>query len=135
MMRPLSKGTIRLASTDPLDAPLIDPGFMSNKQDIAAAVRGISIGLKIAESPYFAPYAKYSNTPLPGCESLFCNDRPLSECYKYLACYVQTFTLTTFHPAGTARMGNATNPEAVVDERLRVRNVAQIGRASCRERV
>src|SRR5699024_3621566 len=35
-------------------------------------------------------------------------------------------TLTTFHPAGTARMGNATNPEAVVDERLRVRNVARL---------
>ena len=126
LFRPRSKGTVRLASTNPFEHPLIDPQYFSVKQDLVAIVRAMSIGLKIAESPYFAPYASYSKLPVPGCESDFCPDRPLSECYKYLACCVQTYTLSTFHPVGTSRMGNSTNPEAVVDERLRVRNVARL---------
>jgi len=124
--RPVSKGTVRLASSDPFTAPLIDPAYFSNKQDLVSVVRAMSIGLKVVESSYFAPYVEYSKIPLPGCELAQCPNKPLSECYTYLACCAQMYTFTTFHPVGTCRMGNQTNPKAVVDERLRVRNVRNL---------
>ncbi len=118
LFRPLSHGTVRLASSDPLQAPLIDPAYLSNRQDLAAIVQGISIGMKIAESAYMAPYLRYSALPIPGCS--FCADkRPLSRCLSYLACVVQTDTYTTFHPVGGCAMGNDSS-QAVVDGRLRV---------------
>ena len=54
---------------------------------------------------------------------------PFKQCYAYLRCVAQTFTPNIYSKpsvVGTARMGNATNPGAVVDERLRVRNVRNL---------
>lgn len=125
MFRPLSRGTVRLASSNPLDYPLIDPAYFSVPQDLIASARTISTGFQIVESEYFAPYVRYSPLPVPGCS--FCTDgRPLSQCYSYLICVLQTYTLTTFHPLGSNRMGNASSTDAVVDERLRVRGVARL---------
>ena len=125
MFRPLSRGTVRLASSDPLRYPLIDPAYFSVTQDMVASVKTISTGFKIIESPYFAPYVQYSALPLPGCS--FCTDgRPMSQCASYLTCALQTYTLTTYHPVGSNRMGNASSADAVVDERLRVRGVSRL---------
>ena len=123
VFRPLSTGSIRLASADPFASPLIDPAYFSNRQDLVAITRAMSMGIAITESSLLSPYMKYSSVPLPGCQ--FCTDgRPLSRCYSYLACVAQTFTLTSFHPVGSCRMGNGSSTDAVVDERLRVRGVS-----------
>lgn len=122
LFRPRSHGTVRLASAHPLAAPLIDPAYLADRQDLASIVQGMSIGLRIAESPAMAPYIAYSQLPVPGCS--FCTDgRPLSACLSYLTCVAQTYTWTTFHPAGGCPMGGNGSRVAVVDERLRVRGV------------
>ena len=125
VFRPVSSGTVRLASTNPNDSPLIDPNYFGNPQDLVAMVKTMSTGLGIAESQYMSPYISPVN-PQPGCEQTFCNDRPLSQCLKYLACVAQTFTFSTWHPCGSVPMGNATSSAAVLDERLRVRNVRNL---------
>lgn len=122
LFRPTSSGTIRLSSNNPFDHPLINTNYFSNQQDLAATVRTMSVGLKIAE--YLSDYLTYTPVPVPGCK--LCNDRPMSACYTYLACVAQTVTFTTFHPCCTCRMGNSSNPKAVVDERLRVMNVQKL---------
>lgn len=123
--RPRSRGTVRLASRDPFASPLIDPAYFSDPQDLAAVVRGMSIGLSIAESPLMAPYLRPFELPVPGCKRCSSGSGGggrlvQSTCPSYLACVAQTYTLTTFHPVGTCRMGNSSNPAAVVDERLRL---------------
>ena len=60
--RPRTRGTVRLASRNPFDAPLIDPDFFGNPQDLAAAIRAANIGLRVFE--YMAPYLQYSQLPV-----------------------------------------------------------------------
>ena len=62
--RPLSRGTLRLASRNPFDAPLFDPAYYSNQQDLAAATQIASIGIKMLESQYMAPYIQGSQFPV-----------------------------------------------------------------------
>ena len=121
-----SEGTVRLASADPFDHPLIDPQYFSDPADLATVVRTMSVQFKILESEYMAPYvhSHREQLPMPGCQ--FCPDKPVSECYSYLACVAQTHTWTTFHPIGSCRMGNATSVDAVVDERLRVKGIRNL---------
>ncbi|KAI2807427.1 hypothetical protein BLOT_005362 [Blomia tropicalis] len=121
--RPLSRGTIRLASTNPLHAPLIDPQYFSEPKDLVSTVKIAITALKVMESPLMAPYVKNTQIPIPGCERWWCIDRPLSQCYKYLKCMIQTNSYTTFHPVGSCSMGNVTSTNACVDERLRVRGI------------
>ena len=127
--RPQSRGSVRLASRSPMDAPLIDPAYYSNNQDLISTIRAMNLGLQAAETPGMAPFIRYSQIPIPGCEVVFCRDRPMSQCYGYLACIAQTYNLSFFAGpdlVGTVRMGNGTSPDGVVDERLRVRNVSRL---------
>ena len=64
--RPLSSGTIRLASANPFDSPLIDLNYFSNPQDLASFIRIMSLGLQIMESPYMAPYVTFGSIVEPG---------------------------------------------------------------------
>lgn len=95
--RPRSRGTVRLRSSNPFDAPLIDPNFFGDPQDLAVAVDVLSTGMQLAEGDYFRQYARIYDRPIPGCR--LCSDgRPYYRCYSYLACVAQTITATSFHP-------------------------------------
>lgn len=83
--RPRSRGTVRLASRNPFDVPLIDPAYFTDKYDLAVAVDVLSAGMGMAEGEYFRQYAHYYNRPLPGC-ALCTDGRPYYQCYTYLAC-------------------------------------------------
>lgn len=63
---------------------------------------------------------RYNNLKIPGCHELeFLSD-------DYWACQAQHYTLTIYHPVGTAKMGPDDDPMAVVDPRLRVRGVRNL---------
>ena len=62
--RPLSRGTVRLASRNPYDVPLIDPAYLSNQQDLIALTQTASIGIGMLESQYMAPYIWGSQLPV-----------------------------------------------------------------------
>ena len=104
-MRPRSRGTVRLASANPSDRPLIDPNYWSDMHDRDMAVRGLKLAQKILAAAPLAPYV--SREVLPGPEVRTDED--------YFA-YAAAMAKTDHHPSGTCRMGS--DPDAVVTPRL-----------------
>lgn len=104
-MRPRSRGTVRLASADPKDAPLIDPNYWSDPHDREMAIRGLKLAKDILSSGPMAKYVK--RVVIPGPEVQTDQD--------YID-YANATAKTDHHPAGTCRMGN--DPQAVVTPRL-----------------
>ncbi len=106
--RPASRGQITLASTDPLDQPLIDPAYLSAPGDLPQFVAGIQ---KLREIFRAKPLADILGRELgPGHEA---------QSEAEIASYVRDRASgTIFHPVGTCKMG--ADERAVVDPSLRV---------------
>ncbi|MFB9866422.1 GMC family oxidoreductase [Vreelandella sulfidaeris] len=111
-LNPTSRGSVRLKSSDPRQAPAISPNYLSTPEDRKVAADSLRITRRIAEQPAFAKYAP--EEVKPGVE--YQSDDELAR----LAGDIGT---TIFHPVGTARMGREDDPMAVVDAHLRVRGV------------
>src|SRR5690606_4030334 len=107
---PDSRGTLRLASSDPHAAPLIDPNIFSDERDIAPIVRGVHIARRILAAEPFRAFKGVELAPGPEVQT----DDQIRD-------WLRTATATTFHPVGTCRMGG--DAESVVDPQLRVRGV------------
>jgi choline dehydrogenase-like flavoprotein len=104
---PRSRGRITLASSDPFDAPLIDPNLLSAPEDLRPLIEGMRLARKIFASPAFAKYRAEESSP----GSAVVSDAEL-------AAYVRAEAYTVHHPVSTCRMGN--DAAAVVDPTLRV---------------
>jgi choline dehydrogenase len=112
-LRPASRGTVGLASRDPLAAPRIHPNYLSDELDRRTAVAAVKFARRVAQT---APMqALMAREYRPG-QDVRTDDEILHFCREYGA--------TIFHPSGTAKMGPAEDRMSVVDERLRVRGVA-----------
>ncbi|HZL30095.1 MAG TPA: GMC family oxidoreductase N-terminal domain-containing protein [Pseudolabrys sp.] len=107
--RPESRGFVRLRSADPFDAPLIQTNYLTHEHDKRVVVAGMKLARRLLASRPLAPYYDYEDYPGPAVQS---ND-------EFLAAATQR-AQTTFHPGCTCRMGPATDPHSVVDDRLRV---------------
>ena len=113
-VRPTSRGSVRLRSSDAADAPAIQPNYLSTDQDRRIAVAAIRLTRRIAAQAALAPYhpAEY----LPGA-SVPDNDEAA------LIKAAGDVGTTIFHPVGTAKMGLPSDPMMVVDAELRVAGV------------
>ena len=109
VLRPESKGTVRLASTDARAAPLIDPAFLTDPRDIALMKKGVKAMYRILESPPLSDYNGRDRNPID-----LNDDDALDRLIRARAD-------TIYHPVGTARMGS--DEGAVCDPQLRVRGV------------
>ena len=108
--RPLSHGKVTLASADPLDRPVIDFNYLSERTDMRCAVAGVRWNLRIL---YAKPFEDIRGTELsPGVKVRSDAD---------VESFVRRTAATTWHPAGTCKMGN--DETAVVDSCLRVRGI------------
>ncbi len=104
-MRPRSRGTVRLASSDPRDAPLIDPNYWSDPHDRTMAIRGLKLAQEILASEAMSGFVRREILPGPDVKTE----------QDYID-YANANAKTDHHPAGTCRMG--ADPEAVVTPRL-----------------
>jgi choline dehydrogenase len=116
-LRPTSRGHVRLRSRDPVAAPAIKPNYLSTDADRRIAAIAIRLTRSIVAQPALAPYhpAEY----LPG-------ERVPNDDEQALMQAAGDIGTTIFHPVGTAKMGLASDPLMVVDERLRVAGVERL---------
>jgi choline dehydrogenase len=108
LLRPESRGYVRIKSADPRDAPAINPNYLSTQKDCETIVAGVAAMRRIFQAPAMARYIAEEIEPGPRCD----DDDELLD-------FIRRRGSTTYHPVGTCRMGQ--DQKAVVDERLRVR--------------
>jgi choline dehydrogenase-like flavoprotein len=116
-LQPASRGTIRLRSQEPSDAPRIAPNYLSTDQDRWIAASSIRLTRRIAAQPALKPY--HPDEYLPG-------DAVRDDDEAGLIKAAGDIGTTIFHPVGTAKMGLASDPMMVVDGRLRVAGVERL---------
>jgi choline dehydrogenase-like flavoprotein len=116
-LRPTSRGTVRLRSGDPAAKPVIKPNYLSTDADRRIAANAIRLTRRIVAQPALAPFhpAEY----LPGATAADDDEQSLVHAAGNIGS-------TIFHPVGTAKMGLASDPLMVVDERLRVAGVDRL---------
>lgn len=112
VVKPKSRGTVRLASADPAAMPLISPNLLSEEEDMRAMMAGQRFFMRAFETRPLADKVKRVAIPDPS---------DLSD--EALKKHCRRFVKTNYHPAGTARMGADGDRMAVLDARLRVRGV------------
>jgi len=107
---PKSRGRIGLKSRDPLEDPLIDPGYLSAPEDIQTMISAVKIGRQILSAPSMAAYSKTELVPGHSVQS-----------DADIVADIRRRAETIYHPVGTCRMGR--DPQSVVDPALRVRGI------------
>jgi choline dehydrogenase len=113
LLRPESRGHVRIKSTDPREAPAIHPNYLATQKDCETIVAGVSAMRRIFEAPAMARFIAEEVEPGAQCD----NDDELLD-------FIRRRGSTTYHPVGTCRMGQ--DPKAVVDERLRMRGFSRL---------
>ncbi|WP_370321031.1 choline dehydrogenase [Oricola sp.] len=108
-MRSPSRGAVTLASADPKDAPKILFNYMSKEQDWADFRHCIRLTREIFGQKAFDPYRGKEIQPGSSVQS----DDELND-------FIRDHVESAYHPCGTARMGRADDPHAVVDPECRV---------------
>jgi len=111
-LRPTSRGTIGLRSADPAAAPKIAPNYLSTDADRRVAADAMRLARRVVGSPALARYSPTEFVPGPQ----FRTDEELARAAGDVG-------TTIFHPVGTAKMGPAADPAAVVDSELRVHGI------------
>ena len=107
LLQPRSRGTVTLASNDPLQLPLVDPCFLSEPDDMARMVRGVRQMRSILSQPALARFGAKELSASAGART----DAQIEQ-------FIRQQADTIYHPVGTCRMGPG--PLDVVDAQLRV---------------
>ncbi|MBO9443067.1 choline dehydrogenase [Phaeobacter italicus] len=106
VLRPKSRGSVTLESSDPMAAPRIDPGFLSDPEDLDVLMKGVRKTRQIMAAE---PLARYIH------KELFIEGEPDDAALEQ---HIRNRADTIYHPVGTCKMGM--DDPAVVDPQLRV---------------
>ncbi|MGA9333492.1 MAG: choline dehydrogenase [Rudaea sp.] len=114
-LRPLSRGTIRLASADPNAKAEIRANYLSDADghDLRTLIEALKLSREIFAAEPFASVRGDEILPGNGCVT---DDDIIA--------YIRRKAETVYHPVGTCRMGN--DPDAVVDSQLRVHGIGDL---------
>ena len=109
---------IKLRSDDPYDYPVIDPLYLTHKDDIDGFIAGIRIWEKIVETTTMREIgAHIDQAQVSFCaEHVFRSD-------EFWECYTRHLAVNAYHQTGTCKMGTEKDKTAVVDPQLRVKGV------------
>ena len=110
--RPFSIGHVRAKSLDPFDNPIVQPNFLTDERDQQVLLGGMKLARSLLRSPSLAPY--FAEEVLPG-PDVTTDDQLLD--------FARNYGASCYHVMGTARMGPASDPTAVIDDELRVRGI------------
>ncbi|PZO80583.1 MAG: alanine-phosphoribitol ligase [Mesorhizobium amorphae] len=113
VLRPKSRGTVRLRSADPADKPVVDPNFLAEEYDRRIGAEGVRISCEIMAQPALGKLIKGRHVP----------DRSARTLADFEA-YARRVGRTSYHPVSTCRMG--VDAMAVVDPKLRVHGLQGI---------
>ncbi|MEZ5670788.1 MAG: choline dehydrogenase [Alphaproteobacteria bacterium] len=109
-LRPRSRGTVKLRSANPADAPRVDPNFWAEEYDREMSLRGFELTREIMAQPALRKYVRGEHFPGPEARTR-----------EQLMAYARKYAKTDYHPVGTCKMG--VDAMAVVDPQLRVRGL------------
>lgn len=118
MLRPKSRGFIKLQSKNPLRYPLLYHNYLTHPDDIAVLREGVKASVAFVETQAMKRFgARFHDRQVPNCKQF--------EMYtdEYWDCAIMQYTMTIYHMSGTAKMGSSDDPYAVVDHQLRVHGV------------
>ena len=110
ILRPSSRGSVKLASKDPVAAPLIDPNFLGNRDDMECLIRGFKAARQILSQPALASFGGRESKAFAKVQT----DAQIEQ-------FIRDHADTVYHPVGTCRMGSG--PMDVVDAQLRVHGI------------
>jgi choline dehydrogenase-like flavoprotein len=115
-LQPTSRGEVRVRSATPDEKPFIAPHYLTTEEDRQVAADAIRVTRRLMKQPALAPYRPQEYLPGP---SVGDDDASLAKAAGDIG-------TTIFHPVGTAKMGTASDPFAVVDERLRFHGIERL---------
>jgi choline dehydrogenase len=113
ILRPESRGHVRVKSADPRQAPAIHPNYLAAQKDRDTLVAGAKAVRRIFQAPAMARHIVEEFEPGPDCDS---DDELLD--------FIRRRGSTVYHPVSTCRMGQ--DNKAVVDARLKVRGFERL---------
>ncbi|XP_058458023.1 glucose dehydrogenase [FAD, quinone]-like [Malaya genurostris] len=121
LLKPRTRGKLRLKSRNAFHHPRFEYQYFEDDRDLEALVHGIREAIRVtSQKPFRELGVKLYTGVVPGCESYEFNTD------DYWRCHVRTLTATFHHQISTCKMGPHTNPEAVVDPRLRVFGISRL---------
>lgn len=118
MLRPKSRGFLKLQSKNPLRYPLLYHNYLTDQADVDVLREGVKAAFAVAETTVMKQYgARFHSKQLPNCK-----EYPIYT-DEYWDCAIRQYTMTIYHMSGTTKMGPRSDPWAVVDPQLRVYGV------------
>ncbi|GAB0093743.1 hypothetical protein DMENIID0001_089170 [Sergentomyia squamirostris] len=116
LLDPQSRGKILLRGKEPVLKPKIYPNYLRTPSDMQTFLRAIRLYLRFLNTVAFRKHeAELVLIPMPECDVLE------SDSDEYWVCYTRNMVATALHPCGTAKMGPDSDPDSVVDYRLKVK--------------
>ncbi|KAH0584161.1 Choline dehydrogenase [Termitomyces sp. J132] len=115
VVSPTSRGSVKLQSSNPLDSPLIDPGFLQTEFDILTMREAVKSAMRFLEAPAWKDYVLHPFGALANA----INDSLLDS-------YIRNSTGTSSHCTGTNGMSAKDSTYGVVDPDFRIKGLSGI---------